>query len=78
MLKCHYLSYMIMIIKTKRITIKENYGLIFVVLVKKTKQTNISHKLKTLLDVDCVRVCMRVYEPSKIVADNQILNSEEM
>lgn len=71
-----------MIIKTKRITIKENHGLIFVVLVKKKyggkKQTNISHKVKTLLDVDCVRVCMRVYEPLKIVADNQILNSEEM
>lgn len=42
------------------------------------KQTNISHKVKTLLDVDCVRVGMRVYEPLKIVADNQILNSEEM
>lgn len=76
---------MMMIIKTKRITIKENHGLIFVVLVKKkknmeekNKQTNISHKVKTLLDVDCVRVCMRVYEPLKIVADNQILNSEEM
>lgn len=72
-----------MMIKTKRITIKENHGLIFVVLVKKKnmeekKQTNISHKVKTLLDVDCVRVGMRVYEPLKIVADNQILNSEEM
>lgn len=42
------------------------------------KQTNISHKVKTLLDVDCVRVGMRVYKPLKIVADNQILNSEEM
>lgn len=41
-------------------------------------KTNISHKVKTLLDVDCVCVCMRVYEPLKIVADNQILNSEEM
>lgn len=75
---------MMMMIKTKLITIKENHGLIFVVLVKKKKnmeeknQTNISHKVKTLLDVDCVRVGMRVYEPLKIVADNQILNSEEM
>lgn len=46
--------------------------------MEEKKQTNISHKVKTLLDVDCVRVGMRVYEPLKIVADNQILNSEEM
>lgn len=46
--------------------------------MEKKNQTNISHKVKTLLDVDCVRVDMRVYEPLKIVADNQILNSEEM
>lgn len=65
--------------KNKTDNHNKNYGLIFVVLVKKQQpQTNISHKVKTLLDVDCVRVCMRVYEPLKIVADNQILNSEEM
>lgn len=46
--------------------------------MEEKKQTNISHKVKTLLDVDCVHVGMRVYEPLKIVADNQILNSEEM
>lgn len=56
-----------MMIKTKRITIKENHGLIFVVLVKKKKkygekkQTNISHKVKTLLDVDCVCVWACVF-----------------
>lgn len=59
-----------MMIKTKRITIKENHGLIFVVLVKKKKiwrkkkQTNISHKVKTLLDVDCAcgHACLRAFK----------------
>lgn len=49
--------------KNKTDNHNKNYGLIFVVLVKKQQpQTNISHKVKTLLDVDCVHACLRAFK----------------